>query len=123
MNVLLDTRLILWWLNDDEKLIAEHRNIITTVENICFISAASIWEISIKQKLGKLQIPANYIEELKKEGFQELPVSWDHCSLVSVLPLIHRDPFDRLLIAQSKLENLTLISADEMIKQYDISVI
>jgi PIN domain nuclease of toxin-antitoxin system len=119
----VDTHIILWWLNEDEKLTPEHRNIISATDNICFISAASIWEISIKQKLGKLEIPADYLVEVKREGFQELLVSWNHCSQVSKLPLIHNDPFDRLLIAQSMLENLTLLSVDNKIKLYKVSVI
>ena len=68
MNVLLDTHILLWWLNNDESLTAEHRTILSSKDNICHISAASIWEISIKTRLGKLEIPANYVDELEESG-------------------------------------------------------
>ncbi len=122
MNILLDTRIILWWLSNDRSLSDNHRTLITDTDNVCFISAASIWEISIKSALGKLIIPFNYIDELQSEGFQELSITWKHSRLVRELPLHHRDPFARMLIAQAKLENCILLTADTKIKQYDIAI-
>jgi len=123
VNILLDTHIVLWWLNDDPKLIDHHREIIANTDNLCYISAATIWKISIKVKLGKLKISDDYIDELQKEGFLELPVSWKHSNQVKELPLIHNDPFDRLLIAQAQVEELTLLSADKFTKQYDVRVL
>ena len=122
MNLLLDTHIILWWLNDDQWLNSDHRVLIGDSENLCYISAASIWEISIKSRLGKLTIPSNYIDVLKEQGFQELPITWKHCGVLNTLPDIHRDPFDRMLIAQADLENMILLTVDENIKKYDINV-
>jgi len=122
MNVLLDTHIILWWLNDDLNLIDTHREIISDINNLCYISAATIWEISIKSKLGKLKIDANYIDEIRKDGFLELPINWIYSNHVKKLPLLHTDPFDRLLIAQAQMENLTLLTVDNNIKKYKIKV-
>lgn len=122
MDVLLDTHIVLWWLNDDIKLSDSHREIISNVNNLCYISTATIWEISIKSKLGKLKIAANYIDELKKEGFLELPINWVHSNQVIKLPLLHTDPFDRLLIAQSQIENITLLTIDKNIKKYKVKI-
>ncbi len=122
MDLLLDTHIVLWWLNDDEKLIDTHRKIISNIYNLCYISSATIWEISIKSKLGKLKIDDNYIDELKKDGFLELSINWIHCNHVKKLPLLHTDPFDRLLIAQANIENLTLLTIDKNIKKYKVKV-
>lgn len=121
MNLLLDTHIILWWLSNDPSLSENHRKMISDSNNVCFISAASIWEISIKTALGKLVIPCNYIDELRSEGFKELSITWRHSRLIRDLSLYHRDPFDRMLIAQAKLENFTLLTVDEAVLQYDIT--
>lgn len=118
MNILLDTHMILWWLNNDPLLPEFSRNLISDSDTICFISSASIWEISIKSALGKLEIPDDYLEELRDEGFLELPIRWEHARMVKELPLHHRDPFDRILIAQSNREKLFLLTVDDEIKQY-----
>lgn len=123
MNVLLDTHILLWWLSNDGKLKNDYRDILSSPDNMCHISAASIWEISIKRALGKLEIPESYADELKREGFVELQITWSHCKKVSRLPLIHRDPFDRLLIAQAVLENLRLLTVDEHMKRYDVDIV
>jgi len=120
MNLLLDTHIILWWLKDAPVLSTKHKELLSNPEHVCFISAASIWEISIKSAIGKLEIPDSYIEELQMEGFQELPIHWKHTNMVKYLPLHHRDPFDRLLIAQAKIENLTLLTVDNHIQLYDV---
>lgn len=120
MNLLLDTHIILWWLNDDEKLSGKHRKLISRPKNNCYISSATIWEISIKAALGKLEISSSYRAELEEEGFLELPVNWQHAEAVRNLPLIHKDPFDRLLIVQAQIEGLCLLTADDQIQKYDI---
>ena len=123
MNILLDTHILLWWLSDDGQLSGTHREIISDTDNICYISAATIWEISIKANLKKIKISGNYIDEIKREGFLELPVSWLHCNQLKKLPAIHRDPFDRLLIAQARTEKLVLLTTDEHIKKYKVKVL
>ena len=123
MNVLLDTHIALWWLEDNPSLLETQREIITNVDNLCFISSATIWEISIKSGLGKIVIADTYIDELRQEGFLELVINWSHTQKVKELPRIHADPFDRLLVAQAQIEEMVLLSTDENIKQYDVSVI
>jgi PIN domain nuclease of toxin-antitoxin system len=83
----------------------------------------SLWEISIKKALGKLSIDAGYLDQLRSEGFVELPVSWTHAQAVQDLPPHHRNPFDRLLVAQARMEGMCLVSVDEQIKKYDVTVI
>jgi PIN domain nuclease of toxin-antitoxin system len=123
MNALLDTHIALWWLADNPRLSEAHREIISNAENLCYVSAATIWEISIKSVLGKLVIADAYIDVLRRGGFLELPINWTHTQRVRELPLLHSDPFDRVLIAQAQIEEMILLSADENIKRYDVSVI
>ena len=123
MNLLLDTHIALWWLEDNPSLLEARREIISNADNLCFISSATIWEISIKSALGKIDITDTYIDELRGEGFLELVINWSHARKVKELPPIHADPFDRLLIAQAQIEEMILLSADENIKRYDVSVI
>jgi PIN domain nuclease of toxin-antitoxin system len=118
LNILLDTHMILWWLNNDPLLPEFSKNLISDSNTICFVSSASIWEISIKSALGKLEIPDDYLAELRDEGFLELPIRWEHARMVKELPLHHHDPFDRILIAQSNREKLFLVTVDDEIKQY-----
>lgn len=118
MNILLDTHMILWWLNNDPLLPEFSKKLISDSDTICFVSSASVWEISIKSALGKLEIPDGYLLELKDEGFLELPIRWEHARMVKELPLHHRDPFDRILIAQSIREKLFLLTVDDEIKKY-----
>lgn len=121
MNLLLDTHIIIWWLNDDEQLKSIHKKLIADPNNLCYISSASIWEISIKSSLGKLKIPSSYFEILKEQGFLELSINWFHCKEIKKLPDIHRDPFDRMLISQAKIEDMTLLTVDDNIKKYEIN--
>ncbi len=123
MNLILDTHIILWWLDDNNLLPQKYRLAIADKNNICFISAASIWEISIKSAIGKLDIPDNYLEVLLDQNFRELPISWQHAGKVSHLPMYHKDPFDRLLIAQAIVDNLTLLSVDKVISKYDVDIL
>ena len=120
MNLLLDTHIILWWLDNSPQLSAQHTALIADLHNLCFISAASIWEINIKRALGKLEIPHDCIHELRSEGFIELPVTWEHADRVQTLPAIHQDPFDRILIAQAMCNRLTLVTADRYIQRYPV---
>ena len=123
MDLLLDTHAVIWWLADDAKLTARQRSAIQDKRNTCFISAATVWEISIKAAIGKLAIEGDYMKQLRSEGFIELPIRWAHARAVQELPLHHRDPFDRLLVAQAALEGMSLVSSDEFVAKYDVRVV
>ncbi len=123
MNLILDTHIILWWMDDNRLLPQKYRLAIEDENNICFVSAASVWEISIKSAIGKLDIPDNYMEVLFDQNFKEIPISWQHARKVRYLPMHHKDPFDRLLIAQAIVEDLTLLSIDKIISKYDVELL
>ena len=123
MKLLLDTHGVIWWLADDPNLTEQQRKAIQDRRNTCFVSAATVWEISIKKALGKLSIDPGYLDQLRSEGFVELPVSWKHAQAVHNLPPHHRDPFDRLLVAQARMEGMCLVSGDDIIRKCDLTVI
>jgi len=123
MNLLLDTHVLLWWLDDDPNLSRQARTAIADGRNLVFISAAVIWEIQIKYALGKLKIPANFREVLEQQEFEPLDITMEHAYTVADLPPHHSDPFDRMLVAQAKVESLTIITRDNHIKKYKISLI
>ena len=120
---LLDTHTLLWWLSDDSQLGERCRHFVSDPRNQIFVSAASTWEISIKIALGKLEAPADMDSAVEDEGFSKLPISLYHGQLAGQLPPIHRDPFDRMLVAQAQSEGLILITADETIPQYKLRTI
>jgi len=117
---LLDTHALLWWLGDNPQLGERCRHLIAEPRNQVFVSAATTWEISIKKALGKLQAPEDMDSVVEDEGFSKLPISLYHGQLAGQLPGIHRDPFDRMLVAQAQAEGLILVSADENIRQYQL---
>ena len=123
-RLLLDTHVWLWWQADDARLGAETRTLLQRASEVRF-SAASAWEIAIKVSIGKLTLPthADISEELAHSGFLALPVDIVHAEDARRLPLLHSDPFDRLLVAQSRLEGLTLVSADRQLAAYGITVL
>ena len=118
MNLLLDTHILLWWLSDDPELSRHTREAIQEASGVVAVSAATVWEIAIKRSLGKLDMPSGWLSDIRAEGFQQLPVSWDHAQRVELLPSLHRDPFDRLLVAQAQMEHFVLVTADEVIPEY-----
>ena len=120
MKLLLDTHALLWW--DNDKLPAPVVRRIQRAEEV-FVSAASAWEISIKLALGKLTGRGTVAALLTDYGFVELPISIAHAALVERLPTHHRDPFDRLLVAQALAEDLVLVSADEALARYGAPVV
>jgi PIN domain nuclease of toxin-antitoxin system len=121
VRLLLDTHVVLWWLADDETLPAEVKETIDT-EAEAFISAASVWEIAIKQALGKLTGPPDLFDVLDRSGLVELPIRSRHAAEAGRLPLLHRDPFDRMLVAQARCEGLTLLSRDPQVQRYEVPV-
>lgn len=118
MRLLLDTHVYLWWLQDHPKLSKEGRTQITAASEV-FVSSASIWEATIKAGIGKLEVDVNkLVAEIVGSGFQELPISARHAAMVARLPDIHRDPFDRILVAQALCEPLRLLTVDVILKGY-----
>jgi len=120
MNLLLDTHVLLWWMDDDPTLLQGAREAVADGGNMVFVSAATIWEIRIKHALGKLEIPVNFREVLEQQAFEMLSISADHAHRIGELPMHHRDPFDRMLIAQALVEGFTLITRDTRFKQYGV---
>jgi PIN domain nuclease of toxin-antitoxin system len=127
VKALLDTHTFLWWNLDDPQLSDTAREFITAAENDLFFSAASAWEIAIKAARGRLQLPDSPDEyvavRLTRHRFTALPIQVSHALRVHALPDLHRDPFDRLLVAQSQLEGLPLLTADPEIGRYDVDII
>ena len=117
MRILLDTHLLLWALAEPEKLSATTRNRLDAAE--VFVSAASVWEVSIKVALGKLEAdPSELLAAIEPAGFVLLPITGLHAAAVATLPLLHRDPFDRMLVAQARTEPLILLTNDTVLEQY-----
>ena len=123
MNLLLDTHVLLWWLDDHPVLKQKYRNVIADGNNLVFLSAASVWEIRIKAALGKLVIPANFEEVLNNQDLEPLAITLEHAHGVAQLPPHHRDPFDRMLIAQAISEGFTLATQDRTFHQYDVPIL
>lgn len=127
MNVLLDTHAFLWWVIDDSQLSITAKAMIAEPTNTIYLSVVSAWEIIIKERTGKLSLPESpetYIpSRLIANRFVTLPVEMPHVLQIAALPDHHRDPFDRLLIAQSQVENLPLLTVDHLISQYSVNVI
>ena len=122
VRLLLDTHALLWWLGD-AGLATEAREAIATPRNSVFVSAASTWEISIKQSLGKLSVDGDVLKHVAQAGFDELPITLAHGLAAGQLPSHHKDPFDRMLIAQAQLEGLTIVTRDQRFRQYDVPLL
>jgi len=124
MNLLLDTHAFLWAIDNSPELSQKARDAIVDGTNIVFVSAATAWEIVIKKAIGKLKVPeGDYLEELKTHRFTPLDITTEHALTVESLPPHHKDPFDRMLVAQAQVENLTLVTRDPRIKAYAVKVI
>ena len=122
MTLLLDTHIALWAITADATLGEEFLDRLRHDPDI-FLSPISLWEITIKQAIGKLGGPADLAEQVRDMGFRELPVTHVHAIAAGRLPPHHRDPFDRMLVAQAATEGLTLVSRDESISQYDVDIL
>ncbi|WP_405899515.1 type II toxin-antitoxin system VapC family toxin [Streptomyces sp. NBC_00727] len=121
MKMLLDTHVVLWWLGDSPELTEEVKHLLDTEPSV-FVSAVTPWEISIKQSLGKLDGPTDLAERVRDSQFTSLPVTAGHGVRAGRLPEHHRDPFDRILIAQAQTEGMTILTRDKWIPSYDVRV-
>jgi len=127
MRLLLDSCTFLWWVKDDPALRRRARAAIADADNECFLRHASIWEMAIEASLGKLKLPSTVerfvVEHCEANSFHLLSITLAHIASVEGLPFHHRDPFDRLLVAQARHEAMTLVSRDSSLKAYGVSVV
>ena len=119
MNLLLDTCVLLWWLDDPATLLSKEASAaIKEPDNRIIVSVVSVWEIAIKKALGKLEAPDNLKKMIADAEFELIPIDYEHAWQVKDLPPHHRDPFDRLLVSQATTENLTLVTRDSYLEVY-----
>lgn len=122
MNLLLDTHALVWWLTD-EPMVADVIERIADPDTLVAVSAVSVWEIAIKRALGKLEFDGSVSDQVEAEGFTPVPIGLAHAERAGGLPAHHRDPFDRLLIAQAQIEKLVLVTRDADLADYDVAVL
>ncbi|MGI8508963.1 MAG: type II toxin-antitoxin system VapC family toxin [Gemmatimonadaceae bacterium] len=122
MKLLLDTNIVLWWQGELGQLREDIRTAILVADAV-YVSAASAWEAEIKRSSGKLAFPHRFTDVLEPNGFLELPVTVRHAHVAAKLPLYHRDPFDRMLVAQAIVEGCTLVTADRHLAQYGVPIL
>jgi PIN domain nuclease of toxin-antitoxin system len=123
VRLLLDTHVVVWALGDDRRLGRTARGAIEDVANAVYVSAATAWEMALKRALGKLEVPRDIRDWIEQSAFSSLPIEIDHALAAAGLPLHHRDPFDRMLVAQAQIEGLTLVTGDPRIAQYDVATL
>ena len=123
LRLLLDTQALVWALGNHPRLGPSARDAITDPDNDAYASAASVWEIAIKQALGKLRAPPDLAGRIEQDGFKGLPITLFHAEHAGGLTAIHRDPFDRLLVAQAQVEGLTIVTSDSIISRYGVQTI
>lgn len=126
MQLLIDTHILLWFLEGNKLLLKSRRQIIVNPNNDIFVSIASLWEIAIKISVGKLTLAkplADIIKQIAIEDFEILPILPEHTVQISALPFHHRDPFDRMIIAQSKVENLKIMTDDGEFGSYGVKIL
>lgn len=120
MDLLLDTHVALWWLDDPSKISAKAHEAIADLKNSVYLSAVVAWEIAIESNLGKLTAPDDLLEAMAQNYFDPLPIAVADGLAVGTLPLLHRDPFDRMLVAQAIERNWTIVTRDPLVQQYDV---
>ena len=121
-KLLLDTNVLVWWVAGSSRLSLSARRTIQGAHAV-YISAATAWEIATKAHQGKLEFDGDLLEEIKASGFQPLAIHIGHAIAAAILPMHHRDPFDRMLVAQAQMESLTLVTADRHLKSYNVDVL
>ena len=123
MKILIDTHALVWWFTDFERLSKRAVSVITSMDNSVLVSAAVAWELSIKMNLGKLEamsLVSDLGARLEREGFSELPITLSQATRAGLLPLHHRDPFDRLLVSQAQELGVPILSSDGLLDRYDL---
>jgi PIN domain nuclease of toxin-antitoxin system len=120
VSLLLDAHVVFWWLTDDPTLADDVKDRLDHEPGVC-VSAATIWEVTIKQAIGRLKEPADLPERIRDSGFRELPITPEHAIVAARLPAIRRDPFDRMLVAQARCEDLTLVTRDANVQRHEVS--
>jgi PIN domain nuclease of toxin-antitoxin system len=120
MKLLLDTHAFLWWDSNDARLPIVLHSAIASPGNEVFVSAVTVWEIAVKRALGKLVFGQVLLKAIEGHGFAALPITVEHAEWAGALAQLHRDPFDRLLVAQAQLEGLVLVTVDEQILRYQV---
>ncbi len=123
MRILLDTHILIWWLSNDSRLSPSALSLLAEPTNTIFLSAASLWEIRIKQSIGRLRLPRSFDQALEQQGFEALSVNFSHTAALAMIPKLHKDPFDRMLLAQAISEKLQLLSADSALHAYGSPVL
>jgi PIN domain nuclease of toxin-antitoxin system len=123
MRYLVDTHALLWALSEPRALSAAARDAIADPANLIIVSSASLWECAIKASIGKLEVPEDFFDSVPEAGYEVLPIRISHLNASRTLPMHHRDPFDRILVAQARAEALVLISRDPEITKYDIEIL
>jgi PIN domain nuclease of toxin-antitoxin system len=125
-RLLLDTHVLLWWLTGDKRLSATAHDLLRDPDHEVFLSAVLVWEMAIKAAKGRLHLPVSAgalaADVIAEDGFRPLAIELEHAAEVQALPALHGDPFDRLLIAQARVEGLTLVTSDRQIVQYPVDV-
>jgi PIN domain nuclease of toxin-antitoxin system len=122
MRLLLDTHVLLWWRDASPSLSSRVRAALSDAGNDILVSAATLWEIVVKRAVGKLRFPDDLEEVLEEEGFELLPIGFSHLHVLGQLPFLHRDPFDRMLIAQAIAEGIPLLTRDRAMRPYPVPV-
>lgn len=120
MKVLLDTHYLLWWMGATSQLSTGARALIAEPTNLIFFSVASLWELRIKEAIDKVELPRNFLQSLLQQSFEAMPITVDHTEALRDLPLHHRDPFNRMLIAQAKVSRLTILTRDHAFALYEV---
>jgi len=126
MNLLIDTHAFMWFINGDKSLPAKVINLIKNIENKCFISIASIWEIAIKFSLGRLDLEGEFGEIsnfLNENDIEIIPITFEHIQTLLRLEYYHRDPFDRIIISQGIYDSLVIVTKDENFKNYNVKLV
>ena len=122
-RLLLDTHALVWWLSDVTQLRKGAAAAIANRQNDVFVSAVTGWEITVKRRLGAMKVPEHLAVVVEEEGFTHLPLTFEHAEHAGTLPMHHRDPFDRFLVAQARIEGLTLVTRDPRIRRYQVDVL
>lgn len=123
MKLLLDTHIVLWAFSDAGRLSGAIREVLKADDALIFVSLATLWELRIKETIGKITLPKSFYTALEPAGYELLPIRASHIHEYGLLPMIHRDPFDRMLVAQARAEQLRLATSDRRLEQYGVSLL